>query len=100
MSDIEKLLEDEVLKQSNVSTWEDKARADKNIQAWYKEMQTNHPEEKGDVIDFMKSTPKDVYDYEAMVREGVTPSYQEEHKQYRWKDKGKGKSHPNLDNKN
>ena len=42
--------------------------------------------------------PEHHYDYRGAYEAGAEPSYQEEHGQYRWPDKWKKATHPNIEN--
>lgn len=97
----EQKLEAEVLRQAGIDTWKDKARKDPNVKAWFDEQKKVHSDIKEtDPAEYMNNTPKDNYDYEKAINAGVSPKFEKKHNQYRWDDIGKGKNHPNLDNKN
>lgn len=80
---------------SKSSTMEDK---DVAISKWWAERVSEEPYLKNvKMEDFMaKQKAQGIYDYDKALKAGTQPSYQPEHKQYRWSDIGKGKNHPTI----
>lgn len=68
----------------NMWPWESTARTNSNVQRWWEGMPESSTR---DIVDFMKRDK--TYNYKSAIDRGLFPTYQPEHKQYRWSDIGK-----------
>jgi hypothetical protein len=70
------------------------------VQLWWYQMINSDPQLRDvNMIDYMKQGIKNKdYDYQKAIENGIVPSFQPEHGQYRWGDLGKGKNNKNLSN--
>lgn len=90
--DISAILRNFRTDQVPADAWHGIAQTNPNVQAWWSQLQQNHPDLRGqDMIWFMQNDPSR-YNYREAVLKGLFPQVNPEFGHYHWSDYGKGKN--------